>query len=229
MLRHISSMRPFYEGDGGTPSGGSGTPPPAAPPAASDPAAAFNNLMARSSDAAALARQLFEENFRYRTELREAQRQLPAQGAAVLTPEQAAAWQAYQALGAPDQVQTTIQQAQTLRRDLELRGVVDATGYTLDVLKTLAGDLAFEVRAETKDNQPIKAVYVKVDGKDIPIETYAAQQWAAFLPALRPAAAAATGAPSTGPSNPAAQRGATPPPAYDPKRPVRLSDIDWKK
>lgn len=35
--------------------------------------------------------------------------------------------------------------------------------------------------------------------------------------------------PSTGPSNPAAQRGATPPPAaFDPKNPPRLSSIEWK-
>lgn len=222
-------LHPLFDGDAGGTTGGTGNPPPpATPPAPSDPAAAFNNLMARSSDAAALARQLFEENFRYRTELREAQRQLPAQGAAVLTPEQSLAWAAYQQLGAPDQVQTTLQQAQQLRRDLELRSVSDATGYKFGVLKQLAGDVAFEVRDETKDNQPIKAVYVKVDGKDVPLETYASERWADFLPALKPAAAAASGAPSLGASNPAAQRGAPPAAQFDPKNPPKLSSISWK-
>jgi len=222
-------LHPLFDGDAGGNSGGStSTPPPAAPPAA-DPAAAFNNLMARSSDAAALARQLFEENFRYRTELREAQRQLPAQGAAVLTPEQAQAWAAYQQLGAPDQVQTTIQQAKQLQRDLDLRSVSDASGYKFGVLKQLAGDAAFEVRDETKDGQQTKAVYVKVDGKDVPLETYATEKWADFLPALKPAAAGQVGAPAIGASNPAAQRGATPPTTFDPKNPPRLSSIDWKK
>ncbi len=37
--------------------------------------------------------------------------QLPAQGAVVLTPEQATAWTAYQALGAPDALTTQIQTA----------------------------------------------------------------------------------------------------------------------
>jgi len=226
MLRHIASFRPFYEGDGGN--GGGGTPPPAAPPA--DPTAAFQNLLARSSDAAALARQLFEENFRYRTELREAQGKIPAQGAAVLTAEQATAWAAYQQLGAPDAVQTTIQQAKQLQRDLQIRDVAAASGYTLDVLRTLAGELTFEVRDETKDNQPVKAVYVKVDGKDIPVEQYATEKWAAFLPALKPQAAAGqAGAPNTGATNPAATRGATPGVTFDPKNPPRLSDIPWKK
>lgn len=227
MLRHISSMRPFYEGD----AGGSGASTGAAAAAAtgSDPIAAFNNLMARSSDAAALARQLFEENFRYRTELREAQSKVPAQGAAVLTAEQAAAWAAYQQLGAPDAVQTTIQQAKQLQRDLEIRDVAAASGYTLDVLRTLAGDLAFEVRSETKDNAPVQAVYVKVDGKDIPVEQYATEKWAAFLPALRPQAAQAAGAPNTGATNPASTRGVAPTGAIDPKNPPRLSDISWKK
>jgi hypothetical protein len=224
-------LHPLFEGDTGGNTGGTGiTPPPATPPAASDPAAAFNNLMARSSDAAALARQLFEENFRYRTELREAQRQLPAQGAAVLTPEQAQAWAAYQQLGAPDQVQTTIQQAKQLQRDLDLRSVSDASGYKFGVLKQLAGDAAFEVRDETKDGQQTKAVYVKVEGKDVPLETYATERWADFLPALKPAAAAGqVGAPNTGATNPAAQRGATPPATFDPKNPPRLSSIPWKK
>ena len=208
------------------------TPTPATPPASgNDPALAFQNLLSRSSDAAALARQLFEENYRYRTELRDAQRQLPPQGATVLTPEQAQAWTAYQGLGAPADVQTTIQQAQQLRRDLELRSVADATGYKFGVLRQLASDVAFEVRDETKDNQPIKAVYVKVDGKDVPLETYAAERWADFLPALKPAAAAAaqaTGAPAIGATNPVGQRGAQQQ-QIDPKNPPRLSSIAWKK
>jgi hypothetical protein len=229
MLRHIASFRPFYEGDAG---GGSGAGGQGGGTGGSDPAAAFANLMARSSDAAALARQLFEENFRYRTELREAQGKIPAQGAAVLTAEQATAWAAYQQLGAPDAVQTTIQQAKQLQRDLQIRDVAAASGYTLDVLRTLAGDLQFEVRDETKDNQPVQAVYVKVDGKDVPVEQYATEKWAAFLPALKPAAQANGQqqiAPNTGATNPAAQRGAQQQAQFDPKNPPRLSDIPWKK
>jgi hypothetical protein len=224
-------LHPLFDGDAGGNSGGSGaTPPPATPPAA-DPLAAFNNLLGRSSDAAALARQLFDENYQYRRKIETLQSQVPGQGAAVLTPEQAAAWQAYQQLGAPDQVQTTLQQAQTLKRDLELRSVSDTAKVSFDVLKTLAGNLAFEVRDEQVNGAEAKVVYVKdADGKDVPLDTYATQKWAAFLPALRPgAAAAAASAPSTGASNPPAQRGTPPPAQFDPKNPPRLSSIDWKK
>lgn len=224
MLRFISSLRPLYDGDGGSSGGGQGGQ-------GSDPAAAFQNLLARSSDAAALARQLFEENFRYRTELREAQRQVPAQGAVVLDATQAQAWQAYQQLGAPDQVQQTIAAHGTLKRDLELRDVAAASGYTLDVLRTLAGDLVFEVRSEQQNGQAVKAVYVKQDGKDVPIEQYATAAWLAFLPALKPAQQqqAQAGAPNTGATNPAAQRGQQQQAAFDPKNPPRLGDIAWKK
>jgi hypothetical protein len=216
-------LHPLFEGDAGGGTGG-GTPPPPA----NDPAAAFSNLMARSSDAAALARQLFEENFRYRTELRDLQRQVPAQGAAVLTAEQAQAWQAYQQLGAPDQVQTTIQQAKKLQRDLELRDVAGVAGYSIDVLRTLAGELAFEVKDETKDGKAVKTVYVKgADGQAMPLETYAAAQWAAFMPALKPAQTAA-GAPAIGATNPPGSHGATPPAQLDPKNPPKLSAIPWK-
>ncbi len=226
-------LHPLFEGDsGGNTGGGGGTPPPAAPPAPADPLAAFERLLNRSgSDGTQLARQLYEENFRHREQIRTLQGQLPAQGAAVLTPEQATAWQAYQALGAPDQVQATIAGHAALKRDLELRDVASASGYTLDVLRTLSGDLAFEVKDETKDGKAVKAVYVTPKGgQPTPIETYATEQWAAFLPALRPAAAAAAGAPALGASNPASVRGATPLPAtFDPKNPPRLSSIDWKK
>jgi hypothetical protein len=230
VLRHITSLRPFYEGDAGG-NGGGGTPAPAAPPAPANPSVAFANLMERSSDAASLARQLFEENFRYRTELRELQGRVPAQGAAVLTAEQAQAWAAYQQLGAPEAVATTIAAHGSLQRDLQIRDVAAASGYQLDVLRTLAADLAFEVKDETKDGKAVKTVYVTPKGgQATPLETYASEQWAAFLPALRPAAPAGqAAAPNTGATNPAASRGQTPQTAIDPKNPPRLSSISWKQ
>lgn len=219
-------LHPLFDGDGGG-SSGSGTPPPAAPPAP-DPLTAFQNLLARSSDAAALARQLFEENYRHREQIRTLQGQVPAQGAAVLTPEQAQQWQSYQQLGAPDQVQATIAAHGKLNRELELRSVADVGKVSYEVLTTLAGSLAFEVRDEQVNNQPAKVVYVKDGDKDVPLDQYAAQKWAAFLPALRPAAAAQTGAPATGATNPPAQRGAQQA-QIDPKNPPRLSSIAWKE
>lgn len=221
MLRFLR-LHPLFEADKGD---AGGTPPPAA--VASDPAAAFSSLMARSSDAAALARQLFEENYRHRDRIRELERSVPAQGAVVLSADDATRWQAYQALGQPADVQKGITEGKTLKRDLELRDVASAAGYSVDVLRTLAGELAFEVRDEQKDNKAIKAVYVKVDGKDIPAETYASTAWAAFLPALKPPQAAA-GAPNMGATNPLGGHGQTPPAAFDPKNPPSLHSIEWK-
>jgi hypothetical protein len=217
-------LHPLFEADKGDAGGGSPAPAPAP-----DPLASFQNLLARSSSAEQLANRLFEENHSHRTRIRELEAKVPAQGAMVLTAEQAAQWQSYQQLGAPDQVQTTIQKAKKLERDLELRDVASAAGYSVDVLRTLAADLAFEVRDEQKDGKPAKAVYVKVDGKDIPAETYAAEQWAAFLPALKPAAVGQPGAPAIGPTNPLGNRGAPPPaPAFDPNNPPSLFNYEWK-
>jgi hypothetical protein len=223
-----SHLRPLFEADKGDPTGGTGGSPAPAAASAGDPMAAFQNLLNRSSDAAALARQLFDENYRYRDRVRELERQVPAQGAVILSADEAALWQSYKQLGAPADVQKVITEGKTLKRDLELRDVASAAGYSVDVLRTLAGELAFEVRDEQKDNKPVKAVYVKVDGKDIPAETYAAQQWAAFLPALKPAQQSQAGAPAVGATNPAGSRGQTPPPAFDPQNPPRLSSIQWK-
>jgi hypothetical protein len=224
-------LHPLFNAD---PGAGGGAPPAPAPapapaPSGSDPLAAFQNLMARAgSDAAALARQLFDENYRYRDRIRELEKTAPAQGAVVLSADDAAKWQAYQTLGAPADVQKTIEAGKTLQRDLELRDVAAAAGYSTDVLRTLAGDLAFEVRDEQKDNKPVKAVYVKVDGKDIPIETHATAQWAAFLPALKPVQAGQAGAPAIGASNPVGSHGQTPPTPFDPKNPPSLHAIQWK-
>jgi len=231
-------LHPLHEADGGTSAtgtgdGGQGNPSPTTAASGTDPLAAFQNLLSRSSDAAALARQLFDENYRYREQLREAQRQIPAQGTALLPPEQAQAWQQYQQLGTLADVQRALKERETaqgelttLKRDLELRDVASAAGYSLDVLRTLAGDLAFSVKDEQKDGKPIKAVYVTVDGKDLPVDVYAAEKWAAFLPALRPTQ---TGAPALGATNPAVRRGDPPVARFDPKNPPRLSSIEWKK
>lgn len=228
----LFNLRPLFEadkGDGGGNQGG-GSPAPAAA-SAGDPLAAFQRLLDRSgSDAASLARQLFDENYRYRDRIRELERSVPAQGAVVLSADDAKLWDAYKQLGAPGDVVKSLTEGRSLRRDLELRDVASAAGYNADVLRTLAGELGFEVKAETKDGKAVQTVYVKgADGQPTPLETYAAAQWAAFMPALRPAQAAGqAGAPNTGATNPAGSRGQTPPPAFDPQNPPKLSQIQWK-
>lgn len=220
-------LHPLYEAEG---TGNAGGQQSAQQPASggNDPLVAFQNLLSRSSSAETLAHRLFEENYGHRSRIRELEQLVPAQGATVLSAEQAALWQAYQQLGAPDAVQTTIQQAQQLRRDLELRDVAAAANLQIDVLRTLAGDLAFEVKDETKDGRAIRTVYVKVDGKDIALEAYAAEKWAAFLPALRPAQMGQVGAPAIGATNPAGLHGQQPAKSFDLKNRPSLGSIEWK-
>lgn len=199
ILRVLSRLQPLREPDTG--GGQGGQQPPA--PAPGDPGGAgagdrqqLQGLLARhQGDAMAVIATLLAENHGLRDERRTLRGQLPAQGAAVLTPEQATAWQAYQQLGTIEQLtqqgqaaQTTAGELKTLKRDLELRDVAAAADYQLDVLRTLAGDLAFVVKDEQQDGKPVKTVAVKDGDKEIPLDDYAKARWAAFLPALRPAA-----------------------------------------
>lgn len=203
----IRQFRPLYSPDGqGTNGEGApdtsaqGTQQPAAtqtPAVPADPAAAFTRLLERNqNDGVGLARQLYQENYQYRQQLRDLQGQLPAAGTAVLTPEQAQAWNVYQQIGAPDAVRTALTERQqlqaeiaTLRQEGVLRDIASIQGYDLDVLRTVGGTLTYVIKDETKDGKAVKVVYVtSEDGTEIPITQVAQQKWGKFLPALQPQA-----------------------------------------
>jgi hypothetical protein len=156
----------------------------------------LQNLIRRQGGADATAQLLYHENARHRERIRQLEQQLPGEGAVVLTGDQAAAWQTYQGLGAPNDVQqrlTAAEQAQNelagLRRAEQIRGVAEAAGYRPTVLERLAEGLEFEVREEQRDGQTARVPYV-VSGEGqqqqaTPLADYAQQHWADFLPALR--------------------------------------------
>lgn len=231
---------------GGAPSGGGSTadqgatPPPAAPaatgatpPLPADPTAAFNRLLDRHErDGVQLARQLYDENYRYREQIRALQGQLPAAGAVVLPPEQATAWATYQQLGAPDALRTALAErqqfaadVQTLRQETTLRDVAAIQGYDLDVLRTVGGALSYVIKDETKDGKPARVVYVKDGETETPLSQVATQQWVKFLPALAPQGGSVRhGTPAPRGATPAGQgAGRTEPPA--PERAARRKPL----
>jgi hypothetical protein len=190
--------KPLYEPDTGTGSGSGGSGGTQQAAAQGNQGGAdrqdLQGLLARhQGDAMAVIATLLSENHSLRDERRTLRGQLPAEGATVLTSEQAAAYQAYQQLGALADVQTALKERdttagdlKTLKRDLELRDVAAVSGYNLDVLRTLAGDAAFLIKDETKDGKSAKVVTVKDGDKETPLDDYAKTKWAAFLPALKP-------------------------------------------
>jgi hypothetical protein len=152
--------------------------------------------MQRQGGADPTAALLFQENHQYRERIRQLEQQLPGEGAVVLSGDQAAAWQTYQGLGAPTDVQqrlTAAEQAQNelagLRRAEQIRGVAEAAGYKPGVLERLAEGLTLELREDQRDGQTARVPYV-VSGESqqqqaTPLADYAQQHWADFLPALR--------------------------------------------
>lgn len=191
----LRNLIPYASADTGGGSGSGQSAPPPTPPAPADPLAGLQRLLERQSgDAGRVAELLYRDNY----ELRERNRQLagsvPPQGAVVLTPEQAVAWTAYQALGAPEALQTAMQertQAQTrltaLEREQAIAAAAATHGYQAQALTKLiqADSLSLSIREETRDGQIVRtALVTPPNGQPVPLVDYATANWAAFLPAL---------------------------------------------
>jgi hypothetical protein len=215
LLSIISNLRPRYEGDGGgggTGGGGTGTGTGDAPN--------IQGLLDRhQGNAMGVIATLLSENHGYRERNRQLQGQLPAQGAVVLTSEQATQWTAYQALGAPDALTTQLQGATTaqaelarLQRERMVASAAEAAGYKASVLSQLPGadKLTFEVREAEVDGKKVKNVIVKDGDKETPLADHAKNQWADFLPALQ-AQQTQTQTPPAGTTFPRQDAGGNPP------------------
>jgi hypothetical protein len=185
----LSWLRPIYSEDDGQPQGGE-----------TDKPRTSDVLDRYGRDALKLAEKLSEaltDNYT----LREKNRQLRAdkaalektqapEGATLLTADEAQAWQAYRALGAPDalktkldEAQTATQEAATLRKAERVRTAAEAHGFKPGVLARLADGLELIIKAD-KDK---KAAYVVTDGAETALDAYAEAEWAEFLPALKQA------------------------------------------
>lgn len=151
-------------------------------------------LQRHNNDAMAVVATLLSENHSLRDERRSLRGQLPAQGAVVLTAEQATQWQAYQQLGGVETLQTALTERGTLQtqvagfqREKQLGEVAGVAGYKASVLGQLPGadKLEFSIGEVEKDGKKNKVVTVKDGDKQTPIADYAQSHWADFLPALQ--------------------------------------------
>lgn len=180
-----------------------------------NPVAGLQALLAKANgDAMGVAGLLYSENFQYREQLRQLREQLtaaqgrvPAEGAAVLTPEQAQMWAAYQGLGSVEAITQGLKERETalgelgsLRRAATLREVAEVAGFDPDVLGTLAAGLEFELRDVSVDGQMRRAAFVRDggNGQQVRLDEYAQQRWGKFLPALISARGQGSGAGGSG-------------------------------
>ncbi len=191
---------PFYDGDDGQPQGGGSD---------DGKVRASAVLEQYGRDALRLAEKLADvqsDNYRLREERRTLKQELkdaagkaPADGAVVLSKEDAALWTAYAALGKPEEIKTALetkgtaeQELTVLKREKQIAKAADAAGFKASVLERLAADLTIDVRP-VKDGKPL--VVVVKDGQETALADYAAAEWPDFLPALKQGAGASVSAP----------------------------------
>lgn len=173
------------------------TPTPEPEPKGPDLAKVVESLIAKHGDGNAALRVLLAENYGYRDQIRDLKAKAPADGALILTGDDAKAWDKYRTLGKPDELATVKREhgergteLTGLKRESELRTVAEKTGVDFDVLKTIAGQLDFAGTVKVKDpkTQKESEVVAVKDGEADPVafDEYAAKHWAKFLPSLRP-------------------------------------------
>jgi hypothetical protein len=144
---------------------------------------------------------LYRDNYQLREELRTVRSQLPAEGGVVLSREDAERWRAYQALGAPNELQTAVEARTTaeaklkeLERDGTLRDVAAAMKWRFRVLKdrdSAAGELTYTIVVA---DDGTKTITVKdAGGTESSLADYAKKHWEDYLPALQEAEAATSG------------------------------------
>lgn len=214
-MRYRSLSPHMYAEDDGQPQGGDGQQP--------------SDLLDRyGKDALKLAEKLADaqrDNYRLReknrtltTELADAKGKAPADGARVLSKDEAAQWDAYTALGAPAALKTTIETAQgaqgelaTLKRERTIADAAAAQKWPAATLAKLPSlkDKDLIVKDVEIDGAKVKQAFVAHDGKEHPLAEYVTTHDPEFLPAL---AADATPAQSGG-GTPFVRQSAGAPPA----------------
>ena len=177
------------------------SPAPAPAPAPADQGTgtdalnrALAGLLSRHGSTDAVALHLLNENHALREQRRTLQGRLPAEGAVVLSPEQAQQWQAYQQLGDdPAALRTRLEQgAQAAERE-QARELAQVSGANPDILSDLLRVTG--LRAEVRDvpaagDQPARREVhlLGAEGQDQgELRAYVQQHRAAYVPALFPA------------------------------------------
>ena len=175
------------------------TPP--RPQGERDVLASLSRLLERQGgDAGRVAELLYRENYELRERARTLSAAVPPEGAVVLPADAVATWQAYQALGTPDDVQAALATAQAAQQELaqarwtaDVQRAAEALGWAAAPLRRLAEGLTIELRETTAGETTTLTPYVVSEAGAVPLAQYATQEWAEFLPALQ-VTAAPTGA-----------------------------------
>jgi hypothetical protein len=194
-------LRPFrllLDPQGGS-EGGSPTPTPTPTPTpAPDPTEGYRKLLEKhQNDVGAVAAKLYDENHSLRQKNSDLRAKVPADGSAVLDPDQASAWTRYQALGSPDDLTTlktehgqfATERTAAAREKLHA-AAADAHGYKAAVLSRLIDQDNLDVAVkegparDPRTGEPVKVAVVKHDGKETPLPDYAKAKWTDFLAAL---------------------------------------------
>lgn len=215
----MNFMHPFlYSPDGG--GGGGQGDPPSSGDLEARLTTAFNNLVTKQGGQDAAGVLLLRENKEYRdkikeleTQNRELQGKVPKEGTAVLDVEQAKSWQAYQALGKPEELATVKSGYTALQREQLIGKAAEAHQFKPGVLGKLVGSgLGIDIRDVEKDGQKTAVAFIKDGDKEIPLLDYVKTNFSDFLPSLQ-----ATATPPATPGVPFPKQGAgQPPPAGDP-------------
>jgi hypothetical protein len=132
--------------------------------------------------------QLREQRRTLRQEVTDLKSKAAPEGTRVLSTDEAKAYDAYAALGKPDDLRKAIDlngeataKLARLEREQLLGKAASAAGFKSAVLQRLAGDLPIEIR--DVDGKP--AAFVKDATGETPLTEYATTAWADFLPALQ--------------------------------------------
>lgn len=157
----------------------------------------LQGLLARhNNDWAAVAGQLFRDNYELResrrqarAELQEARKKVP-EGAAVLTGDELKSWEAYKALGEPDKVSGQLAELSTLRRDAQVAELASAHKLKASAVKRLlTADAQITVTGEGDKRE----FTIKVGDKESSVKDLLEGDWKEFEPALRESPAGSGG------------------------------------
>ena len=171
-----------------------------------------SRLDAANGSAMVVAQQLSNENFNLNTkvanheatiaglntQIADLKKQIPAEGAKVLTKEEAATYEAILALGKPEEIKAKLEEYPTLKTKLAdqeradtLRRAADSEGYDVKAFAGIAGmsELDYEFKQVEEGGKSKEAAFVKIKengvDKTVPLAEYVTKYKAEFLPALK--------------------------------------------
>jgi hypothetical protein len=168
-----------------------------------NPVEAFQRLLEKNNnDGIKLASQLFDENYQYRTQLRDLKEKQPKDGSLVLSQDEAKQWNLFKELGDPKEIKKSLDKMPELEKtNKELAGMenlreladlgLEGSKLKLSVLKDQLAkypDAQFTFKTEKdKDGVEAKVAYIKsnAESQETPFSQFATENLADYLPSLK--------------------------------------------